>query len=129
MKYLKIITIVSFLLIVGLDQKGFPNFITIFICASQFLINLLSQPFNEISWGLGLAALSAIACIFLILFSKHYKDRYILIFCFATLLCIEVYFSGILRYQNFISWFIYPLLIFVVSMIVLIVINFKPNKI
>ncbi|RDC54894.1 hypothetical protein DU508_18935 [Pedobacter chinensis] len=129
MKYLKIISIISFLLINGLGEHGIPNFAGIFLCLHEFLTDIITLPHtHEIAWGLGLFAISAIGCILIILFSKKYRDRYLLVFSFMVLIAIEIYSSGILRYNKITLWFIFPFLVFIVSSVVLILRSFKSQR-
>jgi len=130
MKYLKTIATISFLLINGLGEHGIPNFAGIFLGLHQFINDIVTQPHtHEIAWKLGLFAISAIGCILIILFSKKYRDRYLLVFSFIVLIAIEIYSSGALRYQKITFWFIFPFSIFFVSTVILIIKSFKKAKV
>jgi predicted MFS family arabinose efflux permease len=132
MKYLKTLSIISFLLINGLGEHGIPTFAGIGLCVYQFLSDILEFIHNndkEISWLLGLIGISAIIFISIILLSKQYKDRYLLVLSFAALLSIQIYMSGVLRYYNKVEpWFIFPLLAFIITTIIIIVKNFKAEN-
>jgi hypothetical protein len=130
MKYLKIASIVSFLFIEGTSLHGVPTFAAIFLCIYQFLNDIITLPHHhEVSWMLGLIGFSAIVCLLAILFSRRYKDRILLILAFIALTIIEGYISGIFNYHKITVWFVFPLLIFIVSSVMLVILNFKfPKK-
>ncbi|MBT2563404.1 hypothetical protein J7E50_01320 [Pedobacter sp. ISL-68] len=129
MRYLKILSIISFLLINGLGEHGIPTFAGIGLCIYQFINDILTFIHNnnkEISWSLGLIGISTIICISIILLAKKYKDRYLLALSLIILLGIEIYMSGVLRYYDKIDpWFIFPMLVFLVSSITLVAKSFK----
>ncbi|WP_157255308.1 hypothetical protein [Pedobacter sp. Leaf216] len=129
MRYLKILSIISFLLINGLGEHGIPTFAGIGLCMYQFvsdLLNYIHYKNIEISWSLGLVGISTIASILIILLSRRYKNRYPLLVSFIILCCTGVYMCGVLRHYDKIQpWFIYPFLVFVISSVILIIKNFK----
>jgi hypothetical protein len=127
MRFLKIIVLVSFLLINGLGPHGIPNFAGILICLNQFIIDIFNSFSHEyeISWILGLVGISSITSILMILLSKKYRDRYLLMIALAVLLSCEIFLSDILHYQAITSWFIFPLIVFILSSVVLITKNFQ----
>lgn len=130
MKYLKPLSIISFLLINGLGEHGIPIFAGIGLCTFQFVGDLLTYTHNknvDISWSLGLVGLSTIVSILIILLSRTYKDRYPLLVSFIILFSTGAYMSGILHHYNRIEpWFIFPLLVFVISSAILTIKIFKP---
>ncbi|PWS30860.1 hypothetical protein [Pedobacter paludis] len=128
MKYLKIISITSFLLINGLGPHGIPNFAGILLCLLCLIDSLLSQTFFGISWGLGIIGVLSLASLISISFSRPHKDHFLLIFAFIALTGFEVFLSDILHHQKLIFWFVFPLLLFVVSSILLIIKSFESQK-
>lgn len=127
MRLLKIIVIISFLLINGLGEHGIPNFAGIPLCIYQFTIDIFNSFSHkyEISWLLGLVGISSATSILIVFLSKKYKGRYLLVIALTILLCSEVFFSSILHNQEIISWFIFPLLVFIVSSTILVVKSFE----
>jgi|GEM_PF-1957625 len=105
MKYLKAISIISFLLINGLGPHGIPNFAGIPLCLYQFVIDIFSSFSNkyEIAWILGLVGISCMASILIIIVSKKYRDRYLLTGALIALFCCEVFLSNIIHYQKIIA--------------------------
>lgn len=65
---------------------------------------------------------------------RKHKDKYLLIFCFISLLLSTIIYTGILNPSNYyyqnqsLKWFAIPFLVFVLSSLSLIVLNFKRVK-
>ncbi|MBC6109150.1 hypothetical protein ACFOG5_12440 [Pedobacter fastidiosus] len=127
MKYLKIISIISFLLINGLGPHGIPNFAGILLCLYQFFIDIIDSFTGgyEISWLLGFVGISVTASISIVCFAKKYNDRYQLAIALVILLANEVFLSNILNYQKLKPYFLFPLLVFLISSTALIIKGFK----
>lgn len=128
MKYLKILSIISFLFVNGLGEHGIPNFAGIPLCLLSFFDDLQVHTFLKISWGLGVVGVLSLAALIGIAFFRQYRDRFLLLACFIALLVIEVYFSGILHHNKIIFWFAFPLSVFITSSVALIIISFKKPK-
>lgn len=129
MKVLKILSVISFLLINGLGEHGIPNFAGILISLYEFAKDIITLPHNyEISWGLGLFSIVRIVCLLIMIISKKYRDRYLFLISFITLIALEIYSSGVLSFHKMTFWFLFPLLLFITSSIMLIVIHFKKQK-
>lgn len=129
MKYLKILSIISFLFINGLGEHGIPTFAGIGLCTFQFISDLLNYIHNkniEISWLLGLVSICTISSILVVLLSGGFKDRYALLVSFIILCSIEVYMSGIYRHYNSVEpWFIFPSLVYLITAIIIIIKSFR----
>lgn len=62
---------------------------------------------------------------------KKYKEKYLLILCFITLLLAIIFITGSYNIENFKRlslWTIIPFLIFIISSMILIVKNFTKQK-
>lgn len=130
MRLLKIITVTSFLFINGLGPHGIPNFAGIPLCLYQFTIDIFNSFSHkyEISWLLGLVGVSTIGAISIVLFSKQYKDRYLVAVALSILLCSEIFLSAVLHHHKLIFWFIFPFLVFIASSIALLLKSFRDKK-
>ena len=122
MKILKIISVVSFLLVFGIQEVGLPIFISI----PYMMVNLLVNIPDLDSWLLGLFAVSMVWTLITLFSSKKYKDLVIL--CFIALLMGAIYLTGTLNpknYERITLWFVIPLSIFIISSVLLIISNFR----
>lgn len=131
MKILTKISIISFLLINGLQENGAINFGIILMCFFAFLNDITHLPSFGIFWE-GFIAIPIIGTLITFLLCKRYIDRYLLLFCFIALLATIPLLTGALdphNYKRMSLGFIIPTSIFIISSIVLIVLNFrKPTK-
>jgi hypothetical protein len=113
---LKFISILSFLLINGVQENGVPNFAILLIYLFQFFSDVFSNT-AAIFWE-GLITIPIFGLLILFLRSKNYKD---LLSCFLSLLVVLVYITGVLNnYHRIGLTFIIPLLIFLISSIYVI---------
>jgi hypothetical protein len=123
-KTLKIISIVSFLLICGLDEIGLPIFISI-----PYMLMIFFQDLSDSdNWILVGYSIFIILTLIFFLSCRQYKDRYLLSLCFITLLTVAFIQTGISNLENYIritNWFIFPSAIFIISSVLLIILNFK----
>lgn len=129
MKILKILSIISFLLLEGVDQHGTFTIILMLLTIYQFFHDLFQLNF-DIDLSLGMLA-TVLVIITLVIFYKcrRYKDRYVQLLCFICLLICSIYFSGIMKYNIITGSYIITFLIFIISSIALIIWNFKsPEK-
>ncbi len=128
MKALKIIAIISFFLIGGVNEKGTLNFMII----PMGIFVFFSEVFDgniELESLLGFLMILVLVGTLLVFYrSRKYKDRYIMILCFISLSLFSTYLSGII-YHPPTLWFIVTSGIFIIASLTLIVWNFKPLKI
>jgi hypothetical protein len=127
MKFLKIITIVSFLFTIGVDKNELMNLFVLL-----FYLNDLAHvmgPNYEIFLPGSLMGIFIVGLFFIIFMCKKYKNRYLLTGSLILLLGIEVYLSGILHYHKITFWFMFPFLVFIASSVVLLIKSFKGNKV
>ncbi|QBO57778.1 hypothetical protein NBC122_00946 [Chryseobacterium salivictor] len=126
MKFLKIICIISFLLIEGMQMHTSINFGIIVVYLYQFLHDIISfQNFNNIFWQGGLLSVFTLGNLILLYRSRSYLDRYTVVFCIISLFFCSIYLDGIDRFSNFNIGFVIPFAIFLLSSILLIILNFK----
>ncbi|WP_146063263.1 hypothetical protein [Halpernia humi] len=130
-KILKIIAIVSFLIINGIQENGTINFGLILMYFFAFFHDITHFPSFGIFWE-GVITIPIIGTLITFSLCRKYKDRYLLLFCFIALLAIIPLLTGILdphNYKRISLDFIIPTSIFIISSIILIVLNFrKPTK-
>ncbi|MDV3566616.1 hypothetical protein CMU71_06855 [Elizabethkingia anophelis] len=117
MKTLKFISIISFLLIGGVNPKGTINILAF----PYMLVEFFAELFNG---NLGMDMLLALVIVItltgtLIIFYKN-QNRGLLILCFITLSLFSVFLSGILTSKPNL-WFILTAGVFIVSSILLII--------
>lgn len=123
------ISIISYLLIGGIQQNGLPNFGVILLFDYQFFHDIFMYPFtqNPIFWE-GIIAILVLVCLIGIRISKKHRDRYPLILYFIILIIAGLFFTGINNSVNLhrISnlEFIIPSIIFLISTIALIILIF-----
>lgn len=126
MKTLKIISILSFLFIVGLQQNGYPILFMLVLFAYQFINDLFSFQFLADSWKMGIS----LPIIGVIIFYRSLSNKsfYVNLSCFILFIFAAIYFTGIWELQNwrrFSLWFFIPSLIFFVSSILVLVKSYK----
>jgi hypothetical protein len=92
MKVYKIISIISFLLIMGLHENGVPNFALLAIYLYQFVYDIFNNS-SIIFWE-GLITIPILAT--LVVFFKI-KDFKILVFCFLGLIISLIYTTGLIN--------------------------------
>ncbi|GAA4157382.1 hypothetical protein GCM10022217_17200 [Chryseobacterium ginsenosidimutans] len=125
MKTLKIISVISFLLIEGIQLHGTLNIGILFIYIFQLIQDVLSfSNIHTIFWE-GILAILIVGTLITFLVCRKYSDKYILLFCFIALLFSTMYISGVFNYDKITIGFIIPLSLFVISSIWLIILNFK----
>ena len=119
--FLKFISILSFLLINGVQENGVPNFAFLLIYLFQFFSDVFSNA-STIFWE-GLITIPIFGLLIQFLRSKNYR---VLFICFFSLLVVLVYITGVLNnYQRIDLTFIIPLFIFFISSIYLILLTKK----
>lgn len=130
MRLLKMISIISYLLIGGIQQNGLQNFGVIFLFGYEFFHDIFMYPFtqNPIFWE-GSITILVLLCLIGIRISKKHRDRHLLILYFIILIIAGLFFTGINNSVNLhrISnlGFIIPSIIFLISTIALIILNFS----
>ncbi len=127
MKILKIVSIISFLLINGVNEKAMPNIMVMLVSIYLYISELsVSHTGKETLWFIIMLLIIAVLIIFYK--CKVYNDRYILILCFISLCMATILFSKILDDYKPTITFIVISGIFVISSLALIIWNFKPLK-
>lgn len=129
MKILKIISVISFLFIEGIQLHGSLNFAILLLYLYQFIHDILKfSQSHDIFWE-GSLAIPIIGTLITLFFCKTYKDRYLLLFCFFVLLFAILILTGITypeNHERILSvGFIPALSIFIISSFWLIILNFK----
>ncbi|MDX6183585.1 hypothetical protein SGQ44_14710 [Flavobacterium sp. Fl-77] len=120
-KILKIIAIISFLIIPGLDENGTPNLAFMMLCLYQFFYDICNAS-TVIFWE-GFIIIPIIAALIVFFISKSYK---ILFFCFLVLLIPLTYASGLItNYSRINFWFLFTFLLFILSSIGVIILAQK----
>ncbi|PQA91338.1 hypothetical protein SAMN05421796_10173 [Chryseobacterium piscicola] len=114
MKALKIISVISFLLIGGIQLHGTVNFALLFLYLVDFI---QSFTYNNLGiyWEISILAIFTIGTLIIYLLCRKGKDRFLLLFCFVALLLSVLFLTGAFDQNNYdrISFgFIIPLLIF-----------------
>lgn len=133
MKILKLISIVSYMMICSIDPKGFPIFVLLLIYLVDFFQSFTYNNL-EISWNSFITCILTIGTLSVFLKCRKYKDKYLLIFCFISLLLSTIIYTGILNPSNYyyqnqsLKWFAVPFFVFVLSSLSLIILNFKRVK-
>jgi hypothetical protein len=129
MKILKIITILSFLFIIGLQENGYPILFMLILYAYQFLHDLFTFNFLGNSWLMGIS----LPIIGIIILYKRFADRsfFIYLLCFIIFVAAVIYFTGIferVNWQRVSFWFLIPSFTFIISSILLLVKSYKIYK-
>lgn len=126
MRILKIVSLLSYLSITGLQEHSIPMVGAIV----YYWVNLFSNiqyriPISDPSWeSVIVIPLTIVLLIFF--FSRSYKNRYLAVFCFITLVIFALYLSGLVNYfENLNAYFLIPFLIFLASSILALKIQFK----
>ena len=129
MRILKIICIISFLLIEGIQQHASMNFGMIILYLYQFFHDIVNlRNVQNIFWSGGLISIVIIITLITLYTTKRYTDRFIVIFCIIFLFFCIIYIDGIHTLQNLKIGFIFPFVVFVISSISLIILNFKKRE-
>lgn len=109
----KIIAVLSFLLISGVQENGVPNLALLLIYFYQFLSGLSSNV-SSIFWE-GLVIIPVLGLLILFVVSRNYS---VLLSCFVVLLAFAVYITGLMNnYHRINIAFIIPLVLFLTSSI------------
>ncbi|KPH11493.1 hypothetical protein [Chryseobacterium sp. ERMR1:04] len=128
MKVLKIISIFSFLLINGIQENGTINFGIILMYLFAFLHDITHFPVIGIFWE-GFIAITIIGTLITFILCRKYKDRYLQLFCFLSLLIGTVYLTGVSVPENYkrvsSSGFLPTISIFIISSVWVIILSFK----
>lgn len=129
MKTLKIICIISFLLIEGMQQHASINFGMVTLYLYQFFHDIINfHNVQNIFWSGGLISILVIITLITLYTTKNYSDRFIVIVCIIFLFFCIMYIDGIHSLQNLKIGFIFPLVIFIISSFLLIILNFKKRE-
>jgi hypothetical protein len=124
MKVYKIISIISFLMIMGLHENGVPNFALLAIYLYQFVHYIFNNS-SIIFWE-GLVVVPILAAIVIFAISRSYK---ILLFCFLGLLIPLTYATGLItNYARINFWVIFTFATFIIASIAVILLAQKENK-
>ena len=122
-KILKIISILSFLLIPGLDQNGIPNFALLTFYIFQFFNDLFNNSSANIFWD-GLITIPIVVGLFVFYKWSNYK---ILFFCFIGLLISLTYVVGLfINYTRINFWFVFMYTTYVASSITVVLLTRRP---
>ncbi|REC64449.1 hypothetical protein DRF65_02440 [Chryseobacterium pennae] len=131
MKGLKIISVISFLLIGGIQLHATVNLIMLLLYIYTLIQNIFSPPpVLDSSWE-SLLIIPIIGTIIIFLSCKRYTDRFLLLTCSAGLLLTLILLSGITdpdNYTRITFGFIIPFLGFIISSLLLIVKIFKTKE-
>jgi hypothetical protein len=123
-KILKFITVLSFLLINGVQEHGVPNFALLLIYLYQFFNDIFTGA-STIFWG-GLITIPIYALLILFFISESYR---ILLMIFFLLFVILIYITGIPNnYHRINLAFIIPTALFIISAIVSIVLEKRKSS-
>ena len=131
-KSIKIIAIISFLLTCSIDEKGLPIMVTLLIYSFVSIQEIVYYGhLHNILWE-GLIYLPLVIGTIIVFFNtKKYKERYLQVFCFISLLMTSIPLTGCLdidRYNHIKLDFIIPLSVFIISSLVLIILTFRDQK-
>ncbi|OPC66413.1 hypothetical protein DSC47_09830 [Elizabethkingia miricola] len=124
MKILKIISIISFLLIGGVNEKSTMNFLAF----PYIIFSFFSDLFNgnlEVNIVLGFLMILALIGT-LIIFYRSINQK-ILILCFIAMSLFSIYISGILDSKPNI-WFVVTSAIFIISSLMIIIKSPTPQQ-
>ena len=124
MKILKIIFILSFLCIGGVNEKMTSNS-TIILASIYGSLEAISSPYLHLDVFWFISAILTVCVLILVYRSKVYKERYLLVFYSFVLAVTTIYYSEILYYKAT-PYFIVTSTIFVISSLALIIRSFKP---
>ncbi len=123
-KILKIVAIISFLWLPGLDENGFPHFAFLLFCLRQFITSLSGNS-DSIFWQ-GFLVLPILATLIVFLISKVNK---ILSFCFLVLLISSMFTTGLIaNYKRIDYIFLSVFSIFVICSIGVIILIKKKQQ-
>lgn len=123
-KILKIVAIISFLWLPGLNENGFPHFAFLLFCLRQFITSLSGNS-DSIFWQ-GFLVLPILATLIVFLISQVNK---ILSFCFLVLLISSMFTTGLIaNYKRIDYLYVFIYLTFIISSIcVIVLIKKKPD--
>lgn len=123
-KILKIVAIISFLWLPGLDENGFPHFAFLIFCLRQFIASLSGNS-DSIFWQ-GFLVLPILATLIIFLISKVNK---ILSFCFLVLLISSMFTTGLIaNYERIDYLYVLIYLTFIISSICVIILIKKKQR-
>lgn len=112
-RFTKIIAVLSFLLISGVQQNGVPNFAMLLIYLFQFFNDIFSDT-TAIFWE-GLITIPILSLLFLFLISNNYR---VLLIYFLILSAILIYITGLIKnYYRINLAFLIPSVVFIISSI------------
>lgn len=126
-KTLKIISIISFLLISGIQEHGIPNIGLLTLYLFQAIHDIISNNSFRIFWE-GLLTVPIIGIWIIFFKNRNYK---ILLFYFLCLLISLIYSTGAFytfNYHRIDFWYILLFLIFIVSSLAVIYLTQKEIK-
>lgn len=131
MKRLKIISVISFLLIGGIQLHATVNLMMLLLYIYTLIQNILSPPsILDSSWEC-LLIIPIIGTLIIFLSCNKYKDRILLLICSLGLLLTIFLLTGITDPDNYtrVSFgFMIPFLGFVISSLLLIINIFKTKE-
>ncbi|WP_268848163.1 hypothetical protein [Flavobacterium aestivum] len=121
---LKIVSIVTFLLIPGLDENTVPNFAFIALCLFQSFHDIFNNSIH-IFWE-GLILIPILTALVIFYKSKNYK---ILFICFLILLLPLTYATGLIKnYARIDFWFVFTYGTFIITSIAVILLAQKKDN-
>lgn len=126
-KALKPISVFTFLFISGIEEVSPPIFAFLFLYVIDFFQSFCFESFG-VSWETGGFAFSTIGTLIVFGRRKVHKDRYFFLFCFIALTVAGMIFTGVLNpinYKRITIWVLLPSIIFLISSVSLIVLNFR----
>ena len=117
----KVIAVLTFLLISGVQENGVPNFALLLIYFYQFLTDI-SSSVSKIFWE-GFVIIPVVVLLILFLKSKNYK---VLLCSFIILLTFLVYVTGLIdNYHRINTAFAIPSVVFLISSVYAIILAKK----
>lgn len=129
MKILKIISVISFLLIEGIQLHGTLNFAIIILYLYQFIHDIITFTHSHDIFWEGSLGIPIIGTLITLFFCKIYKDRYLLLLCLIALLFAIIILTGVAYPENYerilSTGFVPAISIFIISSVWLIILNFK----
>lgn len=126
----KIIATLSFLFITGLHQHTSFTIIIIFLSIFSFIQSLFMFS-STLGWESFIYSILIMSTLVIFIRCKRFQDRYLQLFCFIVLTIIVILFTGVYNPENYKRigiYFILPFLLFVISSVFIILINFKKSS-
>lgn len=129
MKTLKIVSVISFFLISGVQEVGLPIFISILYIIVNLLINSNNSDLDF--WIGGILGISIIGTLIIYVLCRKGRDILLSLFCFIALLLAVLFLTGATEptnYKRISLWFVLPFSTFIISSVAIIIINFRDSN-